>query len=135
MAAPVRAFGTVLNANRGSGCELSQSQRGAIVASVNAGKNYRAIASAMGISTGAVQSTMQRFKEHATLDSLPRSGTPSKLSPSDKRFLHTLVKRTPEIKYNQLVSECPVRREASTNTNLTANASRDVFLGVLAFRR
>ncbi|KAL8386574.1 hypothetical protein RB599_010757 [Gaeumannomyces hyphopodioides] len=84
MASPVRHFGTVLNANRGSGCELSQAQRGAIITSVNAGQSYRATARAINVSYGAVHRTMQRFKTD------------------------------PGIKYNQLLSDSPVRVSKST---------------------
>jgi transposase len=101
----MRSFGTEISGNRGRGCELSSAQRTAILEAVDAGKKKAAIAREFGCSTRVVFNTIQRWKDHKTVESLPRLGQPPKLNRVQKRNLLRIVRQHPQIEYAELIAQ------------------------------
>ena len=85
MAAPIRAFGAVISGNRPKNAELTPTQRAFICGAWEAGKKQTELAEQFGCSTRTISNTIKRFQNHGTFDSLPRSGSPGKLSDAAKR--------------------------------------------------
>ncbi|KAF2726955.1 hypothetical protein EJ04DRAFT_596723, partial [Polyplosphaeria fusca] len=66
----------VISANRAPGGELSNATRVNIIDQRMEGQSIAEVATAVGCSVSAVKKTMRRWKEHNTIDSLPRPGRP-----------------------------------------------------------
>ena len=67
--------------------ELSEGVRGQIVALSNEGFSQRQIAAKIGVSKGAVQRTVERFRKTKSYSNLPRSGRPRCTTSQEDRFI------------------------------------------------
>ena len=75
-----RSFGTKISGNRGPGAELSETARAGIIAVSEAGVSKLKIAAEYHVNWSTVYNTINRWKNHHTLESLPRPGEPEKLT-------------------------------------------------------
>lgn len=125
MAPKKRAFGTEISANRQSGKELTEVQRSAIVALVENGSSKASVARDFGIHPTTVLRTWQRWQDHNTLKSLPRSPAQKKLSPTAIRNIQRTLRKDPGITWNRVQSECPTPVHISTlRSSLDASYQR-----------
>lgn len=75
-----RSFDTVISGNRGRKAELSPEQRAAIVSKHEGGHTPTKLAREFACARSTIYDTLERFKQHNTVKSLPRSGRPVKVS-------------------------------------------------------
>ena len=88
-----RSFGTQISGNRRPRAELSEVARAGIIAESEAGVLKLEI---------AAEYRVNQWKNHHTLESLPRPGQPEKLIRHQKRLLIRIVHRNPQINYAAL---------------------------------
>ena len=100
-----RSFGTEISGNRGRGCELSPLARAGIISQAEAGRTYKELAQDFGCSKRTVRRTINRWKNHNTVASLPRRGRPQKLNRAQKRAVIRLARTLPKIVYTDLQKE------------------------------
>jgi transposase len=62
----------------------------------------------MGISVSTAYETVSRWEKHQSLDDLPRSGRPRKLSNRDERHIIANIRRHPAISAKKLSIEYAV---------------------------
>jgi len=75
-----RLFGTEISGNRRPGTELSEAARAGIIAASEAGVSKPEIAAEYHVNWLTVYDTINRWKNHHMLKSLPRPGQPEKLT-------------------------------------------------------
>ena len=75
-----RLFGTVISGNRRPGGELSDIQQAGILSCVEAGEKKAEIVSKYHCSCCVIYTTIQCWNNHKTVNSLPQSGAPEKLT-------------------------------------------------------
>jgi transposase len=97
-----RSFGTQISGNRRPGTELLEAARAGIIAASEAGVSKPEIAAEYRVNRSTVYDTINRWKNHHTLESLPRPGQPEKLTRHQKRLLIRIVRRNPRIDYAAL---------------------------------
>ena len=97
-----RSFGTQISGNRRPGAELSEVARAGIIAESEAGVSKLEIAAEYRVNRSTVYDTINRWKNHHTLKSLPRPGEPEKLTQYQKRLLIQIVRMHPRIDYAAL---------------------------------
>ena len=101
----MREFGTIISGNRGCNHELSNEQRAGILSALEAGESKSKIAQRFRCSRQTIYNTISRWDKHESIQSLPRSGTPKKLTPRQERQLLRIVRANPSIKYAQLKAQ------------------------------
>jgi transposase len=111
-----RSFGTQISGNRRPGAELSEVARAGIIAESEAGVSKLEIATEYRVNRSTVYDTINRWKNHYTLESLPRPGQPEKLTRHQKRLLIQIVRRNPRIDYAAL--KCQVAGVTVTHKTL-----------------
>jgi len=74
------SFGTQISENRRPGAELSEVARAGIIAELEAGVSKLKIAAEYRVNRSTVYDTINQWKNHYTLESLPRPGQPKKLT-------------------------------------------------------
>src|SRR5512140_1134993 len=107
MASKLRTFSTEISGNRRPNGELSEATRSAIIAAQLSDKTKAQLAYDFDVSRHAITSTLDRWHNHHTLDSLPRSGRPEVLSPRQKRLILRIIRKDPKIKWKSLRNELP----------------------------
>lgn len=122
--------------------ELTQSERGSILALHAVGYTYRQIASEFnGISLDTVHTTIKHDQEHHTTKSLPRSGRPSVISPHSKRAVIRALRANRFSPYKAVVDEigtvtaCQVMEITHRNDYNQCIAVRKPFLNAGAFAK
>jgi transposase len=116
----VRSFGTEISGNRRLKAELSTEQRSAIITALEGGGSPTAVAAEFGCARSAIYSTWERFQQHHTVKSLPRSGRPTTISPRAKRHTYQLARRNPKWRYTTLRSQLPEDLSKSTIRSILA---------------
>ena len=111
-------FGTDISGNRraiaGPRKNLTEVQRSAILAASSAGMTRAKIARQFAVNAKTVDRTLRRWQEHNTLQSLPKSGRPEKLSDRGKRFFNLMVRRDPRVKWREILGSSDVRVSKNT---------------------
>lgn len=102
-----RSFGTVISGNRRRKAELSPEQRTAIISKHESGHTPTKLACEFDCARSTIYDTLERFKQHNTVKSLPRSGRPIKISPRAARQIYQLARRNPNWSYLALRSQLP----------------------------
>ena len=97
-----RLFGTQISGNRRSGTELSEAARARIITASEARVSKPEIAAEYRVNRLTVYDTINRWKNHHTLESLPRLAQPEKLTRHQKRLLIQIIRRNPRIDYTAL---------------------------------
>jgi transposase len=82
-----RSFGTEISGNRRPGAELSETARAGIIAALEAGVSKLEIAAEYRVNWLTVYDTINQWKNHHMLKSLPRPREPKKLTRYQKRLL------------------------------------------------
>ena len=100
-----RSFGTKISGNRRAGAELLETIRAGIIAASEAGVSKPKIAAEYRVNRSTVYDTINWWKNHYTLESLPRPGQPEKLTRYQKRLLIWIIRRHPQINYAALKYE------------------------------
>ena len=67
--------------------DLSEGVRGKIIALTNEGYSQREVAAKMGVSKGAAQRTLERFRKTGSYSSRPKSGRPRSTTKQEDQFI------------------------------------------------
>ena len=67
--------------------DLSEGVRGQIIALTNEGYSQRQVAARIGVSKGAVQRTLERFRKTGSYSSRPKSGRPRSTTKQEDQFI------------------------------------------------
>ena len=67
--------------------DLSEGVRGKIIALTNEGHSQREVAAKMGVSKGAAQRTLERFRKTGSYSSRPKSGRPRSTTKQEDQFI------------------------------------------------
>jgi transposase len=105
---------TPIDPNRRRNTELSPYQRGLLVCQQLAGRSIRQIAGAVRLPPTTVQYTLEKNTQRHDGNSIPRSGRPPVLSPSDSRRILTLIKRDPFVTYHDIRRRSDITASNST---------------------
>ena len=82
--------------------QLTDLQRGAILALKEEKQSQHSIAEKLKIPRPTIENFLKRFRIHGTHENLPRSGRPHLTTPHKDQELHDTVITQPRIKYNAL---------------------------------
>lgn len=114
-----RRFLAEISGNRPPQNELSSVSRGSIVQMVQElGMSYRETARVAQCSPSTVARTIQRFKEHESIESLPRGGRPPILNRAERRYLALLARRSPKITYAALIGAVSAEGKSISRTTV-----------------
>jgi transposase len=112
-----RRFGTEISGNRAYKQELSDVTCAAIIAKYDAGVKVAALKEEFRCGKTAIYDTINRWKNHKMLQSLPRSSRPRVLSRREKRILYRIARKSPKIEYEKLIEDAG--RTTPSNTHNT----------------
>ncbi|KAF7128242.1 hypothetical protein CNMCM5793_002784 [Aspergillus hiratsukae] len=110
----MRSFGTEISGNRRHQAELSPETRAAILDGLENQRSPTQLAKEFGVSRRTIYKTKERFQQHKTLKSRPRTGRPQKLSAAAKRYIYQIVRRSPSMSWKALVAYTPGGLSKST---------------------
>jgi transposase-like protein len=110
----MRSFGTEISGNRRPQAELSPETRAAILNGLENQRSHTQLAKEFGVSRRTIYTTKERFQQHKTLESRPRTGRPQKLSAATKRYICQMVRRSPSMSWKALVAYTPGGLSKST---------------------
>ncbi|XP_056407172.1 uncharacterized protein LOC130298262 [Hyla sarda] len=85
--------------------ELSKDTRNKIVDLHQAGKTESAIGKQLGVKKSTVGAIIRKWKTNKTIDNLPRSGAPRKISPCGVKMITTMVSQNPRTTRGDLVND------------------------------
>lgn len=97
--------GQEISVSRKRGKEMTVSERAVLVSRRESGATIPQLMAEFHCSRNAVRNTLTRWKQHHTLESLPRSGRPKILTDYEERKLHRASRKHPNLKYEDLVVE------------------------------
>jgi transposase len=97
-----RAFGTEISGNCGPDDELSREACAGILSAVEHGVPKLQIALEYGMDRRTIYKTIERWNDHATTKSLPRSSYPRKLNRAQERMLVHYARRFPKAEYQEV---------------------------------
>ncbi|KAJ5129346.1 transcriptional regulator family: Helix-turn-helix and Homeodomain-like HTH [Penicillium bovifimosum] len=117
-----RSFGTVISGNRRPNAELSPEHCAAIISKHEDGHKPTELTSEFGCARSTIYDTLNRFKQHNAVKSLPRSGCPVKISRRAERQIHRLARRHPNWSYHALRSQLPNPPSKSTIRSILIRA-------------
>ena len=100
--AKTRTFGQEISGNRRPNGELSSETRAIILSKLDDGQKPGKIDAELSISRHTIYYTKKRWARYRTLATMPRSGRPQKLTPSEKRYLYLLLRRNPRMAYSAI---------------------------------
>ena len=102
--------------------DLSIKERDLIIKLKSEGnKSERQIAAIVGCTQSTVNKTVKRFTETKCNESRPRSGRPSIISSSDKRYIHQISTRSRRKTVPQIADEFNVARKVKVSRNYVRN--------------
>jgi transposase len=90
----------------------------AIIAKYDAGVKVAALKEEFRCRKTAIYDTINRWKNHKTLHSLPRSGRPRVLSCRKKRILYRIAQKSPTIEYKKLMGGVGLTTPSNTYNNI-----------------
>ncbi len=85
--------------------ELSKDTRNKIVDLHQAGKTESAIGKQLGVKKSTVGAIIRKWKTYKTIDDLPRSGAPRKISPRGVKMITRTVSKNPRTTRGDLVND------------------------------
>uniref|UniRef100_A0AAR2LWB2 Tc1-like transposase DDE domain-containing protein n=1 Tax=Pygocentrus nattereri TaxID=42514 RepID=A0AAR2LWB2_PYGNA len=85
--------------------ELSKDTRKKIVDLRQAGKNESTIGKQVGVNKSTVGATVRKWKTYKTIDNLPRSGAPRKISSRGVKMIMRTVNRNPRTTQRDLMND------------------------------
>ncbi|KAK3550665.1 hypothetical protein QTP70_002365 [Hemibagrus guttatus] len=77
------------------------------------GKGYKAISKALGLLRTTVRAIIYKWRKHGTVENLPRSGRPTKITPRVQRKLIQEVTKDPTTTSKELQPHLPQLRSVS----------------------
>lgn len=108
------SFLAEISANRGSGCQLSPAQKGAILATVNCGTLIRDIAADARVNATTITRHKKRWSEEQSLEAKPQSGRPRFFDDCSLRQLKFYIWRNARATYEQIRKDLSIN--ATDNT-------------------
>ena len=114
-----RSFGTEISANRRSNSELSSEVRSAIIAKRDEGASIQNLAEEFGCHRNTISKTINRYKQHNTLRSLPRTGRPEATTVREKRVLYQIARKIPKINYRNLRDDAGLQHQQKPPSRTT----------------
>ncbi|KAK3530705.1 hypothetical protein QTP86_032242, partial [Hemibagrus guttatus] len=75
--------------------EIQKQMREKVIEIYQSGKGYKAISKALGLPRTTVRAIIYKWRKHGTVENLPRSGRPTKITPRVQRQLIQEVTKDP----------------------------------------
>ena len=75
--------------------EIQKQMRKKVIEIYQSGKGYKAISKALGLQRTTVRAIIHKWQKHGTVENLPRSGRPTKITPRAQRRLIQEVTKDP----------------------------------------
>ncbi|KAK3506148.1 hypothetical protein QTP70_002435 [Hemibagrus guttatus] len=75
--------------------EIQKQMRKKVIEIYQSGKGYKAIYKALGLPRTTVRAIIYKWRKHGTVENLPRSGQPTKITPRAQRELIQEVTKDP----------------------------------------
>ncbi|KAK3523826.1 hypothetical protein QTP70_010436 [Hemibagrus guttatus] len=75
--------------------EIQKQMRKNFIEIYQSGKGYKAISKALGLPRTTVRAIIYKWRKHGTVENLPRSGRPTKITPRAQRQLIQEVTKDP----------------------------------------
>ncbi|KAK3555983.1 hypothetical protein QTP86_032846 [Hemibagrus guttatus] len=75
--------------------EIQKQMRKKVIEIYQSGKGYKAISKALGLPRTTVRAIIYKWRKHGTVENLPRSGRPTKITPRAQRQLIQEVTKDP----------------------------------------
>ncbi|KAK3560943.1 hypothetical protein QTP86_023128 [Hemibagrus guttatus] len=75
--------------------EIQKQMRKKVIEIYQSGKGYNAISKALGLPQTTVRAIIYKWRKHGTVENLPRSGRPTKITPRAQRQLIQEVTKDP----------------------------------------
>ena len=110
----VRSFGTEISGNRRWRGELSSAQRSYAMGQLEAGLSARKVALQLQCAASTITRLVKRYKDTNSVDAIPRSGAPKRLSDRDERAVVRLARRYPKWTYARLIGQTGMHAHKAT---------------------
>ncbi|KAK3508611.1 hypothetical protein QTP70_035201, partial [Hemibagrus guttatus] len=108
--------------------ELQKQMRKKVIEIYQSGKGYKAISKALGLPRTTVRAIIYKWRKHGTVENLPRSGRPTKITPRVQRQLIQEVTKDPTTTSKELqtslasvkvsVHDSTIRKRLGNNENI-----------------
>ena len=116
-----RSFGQEISGNARGNKEFTSEQRAAILAKHDAGVMQKDIAEEFRCTRQCIGQTIKRWKNHATLDSLPRKGRTPLINRRECRLIIRTVRKYPKIQYRKLMEDVGLLNQHHPPSRRTVN--------------
>ncbi|KAK3540766.1 hypothetical protein QTP86_001598 [Hemibagrus guttatus] len=100
--------------------EIQKQMRKKVIEICQSGKGYKAISKALGLLRTTVRAIIYKWRKHGTVENLPRSGRPTKITPRAQRQLIQEVTKDPTTTSKELqasLASVKYKRHLSTTSN------------------
>uniref|UniRef100_A0AAY5K7Q8 Transposase Tc1-like domain-containing protein n=1 Tax=Esox lucius TaxID=8010 RepID=A0AAY5K7Q8_ESOLU len=94
--------------------EIQELMRKSSITFYQSGKGYKAISKALGLQRTTVRAIIHKWRKHGTVENLPRSGRPTKITPRAQRRLILEVIKDPTTTSKELQASVKVSVHDST---------------------
>ncbi|KAK3568913.1 hypothetical protein QTP86_019559, partial [Hemibagrus guttatus] len=109
--------------------EIQKQMRKKVIEVYQSGKGYKAISKALGLPQTTVRAIIYKWRKHGTVENLPRSGRPTKITPRAQRQLIQEVTKDPTTTSKELqaslasvkvsVHDSTIRKRLGKNENIS----------------
>ncbi|KAK3568905.1 hypothetical protein QTP86_019571, partial [Hemibagrus guttatus] len=109
--------------------EIQKQMRKKVIEVYQSGKGYKAISKALGLPRTTVRAIIYKWQKHGTVENLPRSGRPTKITPRAQRQLIQDVTKDPTTTSKELqaslasvkvsVHDSTIRKRLGKNENIS----------------
>ncbi|KAK3513020.1 hypothetical protein QTP70_000182 [Hemibagrus guttatus] len=82
--------------------EIQKQMKRKVIEIYQSGKGYKAISKALGLPRTTVRAIIYKWRKHGTVENLPRSGRPTKITPRAQRQLIQEVTKDPTTTFKEL---------------------------------
>ena len=112
--------------------KLSIELQDRIVRRQRSGEGYKTISRVLKVPKSTVSAIIRKWKEYGTSQSLPRAGSPTKLSNRARRTFFREVTKNPMTTLTELQSSLAEMREPARRTTVSAALHKSRFCGRVA---
>ncbi|KAK3557007.1 hypothetical protein QTP70_022900, partial [Hemibagrus guttatus] len=99
--------------------EIQKQMREKVIEIYQCGKGYKVISKALGLPRTTVRAIIYKWRKHGTVENLPRSGRPTKITPRARRQLIQEVTKDPTTTSKELQPHLPQLRGLHSESSLS----------------